>query len=197
MSNPLVLLPFLEETNPKYTSIFHRTILNSGNLTTQPNKTTYQTIASFSGRGYIDRAILMAYWSYMASQWLRLRIVADGVTVFDQLLDTMSQSNGTSYLGVGHVKYLSTKFSDTSGQDGFTMPVINAGGGYMWHAPVRTTPAVQVGLPAPIVGGPHDPVSSYVTALAEPIYFNSSLSIQVSMGGSLGQGSIQISGGIV
>jgi hypothetical protein len=197
MSDALILLPFIEEANPKYASIFHRALLNSPDLPKQANKTTYRTIASFSGRGYIDRAILMAYWSYFASQWLRFRIVADGATVFDQLLDTANQSTANSYLGVGHTKYLSTKFSDTSGQDGFTMPVINAGGAYLWHAPVMATPAVQVGLPAPIVGGPNDPASSYVTAITEPIYFNSSLSIEVSMGGSLGQGAIQISGGLV
>jgi hypothetical protein len=166
-------------------------------LTTQPNKTTFQTLASLSGKGYIDMAILMAYWSHMASQWLRFRIVADGVTVFDQLLDTNSQSTANSYLGVGHVKYLAMKFGESSGQDGFPMPQINAGGAYLYSAPVRNTPAVQVGLPAPIVGGPNDPASSYVTAMTEPIYFNSSLLIQVSMGGSLAQGSVQILGGLV
>jgi hypothetical protein len=198
MSNPLVLLPFLEEQNPKYTS-FHRRGIIYG-LTGQGAKTNFQVLASVSGKGYLDRAFLNAYWVFYNGHWLRFRIVVDGAVVYDHLVDATYQSSmGDASFGIGHMRYAESEWSGGLGQEWFLHPIYTDGGSTSFSkARMRNPGTLTVGIPPAITAVVGYTDSYGITAITEPIYFNTSLSIEVSMasGSSVGQGAIVISGGL-
>jgi hypothetical protein len=195
MSNPLVLLPFIEESgSPKYTGFVRRQQLNG--LNSQATKTAFQVLGSVTGKGYLDRAFINAYWSFYNGHWLRFRVVADGVTVYDHLVDTTYQSTWTDCaMGVAHGKYSKL---NSNGNEVFIHPNYTGNGTGVVSAVIRPVNSIQLGMPPAITAVIGNADAWGVQPIAEPIYFNSSLSIEVSMasGSYVGSGALVISGGL-
>jgi hypothetical protein len=188
----------LNPDNRKPTGFLRRT--NFSALTGQSSKTNFQVLQSITGKGYLDRAFMNMYWVFYSGHWLRFRIVADGAVIYDHLVDaTYQASYGQASFGVAHMKYAETEFSPAGTfQEYFIHPSYNSDGVINSKVSLRNIQTLEVGLPPAItgvVGG-----NSYgITPLIEPIYFNTSLSIEASMssGSSIGAGALVISGGLI
>jgi hypothetical protein len=191
----------LNPGNQRYTGFLKRH--KFAGLTSQGAKTSFQVLASITGTGYLDRAFINTYWTYMAGHWLRFRIVVDGVVRYDHLIDASTTSFvGDGSFGIAHSKYAVGGWSaDTGvGEEWFMHPSFANSGQGMSKARIRALDtSLVMGLPPAISGSTNDVSAAFgVTAITEPIYFNSSLSIEVSAAnGPSVQGAIVISGGII